>query len=142
MTAGCGDGGTKTFRVLSGPNHRAVLDLGPRGKSGGDLYIFDNDMLDRHGHVIGRVRGMNVSIKLERGAETAQALVTYEFGPGNSIVGGGLSQRPLRGQGTIVNRPAPVAVLGGTGKYAGMSGVVLFKRRPDNRYEYEFRLHN
>jgi hypothetical protein len=31
-------------------------------------------------------------------------------------------------------------VLGGTGKYAGANGVMLFKGRPHGRYETEFRL--
>jgi hypothetical protein len=140
LIAGCGDGGSKTFRALTGRPHLTVLDLGPRGKSGGDLYVYDNSLLDAHGHVIGRVRGMSVSIKLEHGAETAQGMLTYEFGPGNSIVVGGLSQRSLRGQFTLVNRRFVRPVLGGTGKYAGASGVVVVKRRPDGRYESEFRL--
>ena len=141
LIAGCGDGGGKSFRALSGKPHLAVVDLGARGKTRGDLYIYDNQMLDARGrHVIGRIRGMSVSIKLERGAETAQGLLTYEFGAGNSIVVGGLSQRPLRGQFTIVNRRFVRPVLGGTGKYAGASGVVTVKRRPDGRYESDFRL--
>jgi hypothetical protein len=118
-----------------------TLDLGPHGKSRGDAYVFDATLLHGlGGRAIGSLRGTQTSIKLEQGAETVQGILTFEFGQGNTIIVGGLSQFPLRGTGTIINKPFARAVLGGTGKYAGAAGVLISKRRPDGNYEQEFRL--
>jgi len=141
LASGCGDENGKTIRAVTGRPHLGVVDLGARGKSHGDLYVFDSAVFDAHGRrVIGRLRGTQMSIKLEQGAETVQGILTFEFGGGNSIVVGGLSQYPRRGTGTVVDKRFVRAVLGGTGKYAGATGTVTTKRGSDGRYEQEFRL--
>jgi hypothetical protein len=140
LVAGCGQGGGETLKVVSGPSHRAIVDLGPSGKSPGDISVFDSSLLDAHGHTVGRVHGMTVSIKRGHSSETAQGTTTYEFGSGNSIVVGGLVERPLRGPGTLANRTFTRAILGETGKYAGVTGAETLKRRSDGRYEPQFRL--
>ena len=141
LAGGCGGGGGQTIRFISVRPHLYTLDLGRHGKSSGDLYVFDAALLERRGRrAIGSLHGTQTSIKLESGAETVQGILTFEFGRGNALVVGGLSQYPRRGTGTIVNRKFVRAVLGGTGKYAGASGTLTSKRRPDGNYEQEFRL--
>jgi|SRR5919199_2472130 hypothetical protein len=141
LLAGCGAQGGHIVHFISSRPHLYTLDLGRHGKSSGDLYVFDATLLDRHGRrAIGSLHGTQTSIKLESGAETVQGILTFEFGRGNALVVGGLSQYPRRGTGTITNRKFVRAVLGGTGKYAGASGTLTTKRRPDGNYEQELRL--
>jgi hypothetical protein len=132
----------ETLRVVSRETGSTTVDLGQRGKSGGDLYVFDADLFDAAGlRPIGRLRGSQTSIKVEGGAETVQGQLTFEVGPGDSVVVGGLSEFPLRGAaGFPADRPYVRAVLGGTGRYAGARGTVTSRRRPDGRYEQEFEL--
>lgn len=141
LIGGCGGEHGRSIRFVSGRPHLYVLDLGAHGKSRGDLYVFDSTLFDAHGRrAIGRLRGTQTSIRLEHGAETVQGILTFEFGSGNALVVGGLSQFPRRGTGTVVNRRFVRAVLGGTGKYAGVGGTLTTKRRPDGSYQQEFRL--
>jgi hypothetical protein len=140
LVGGCGEGG-HTMRFVSSRPHLLTLDLGRHGKSSGDLYVFNAPLLDKNGgRVIGSLHGTQTSIRLEHGAETVQGILTFEFGNGNSVVVGGLSQYPHAGTGTIVNHKFARAVLGGTGKYAGATGTLISKRRPDGNYEQELRL--
>lgn len=141
LFGGCGDGGAHTTRFVSTRPHLFTLDLGRHGKSSGDLYVFTATLLDkRGGRVIGSLHGTQTSIRLEGGAETVQGVLTFEFGKGNSVVVGGLSQYPHTGTGTIVNRKFVRAVLGGTGKYAGATGTLTTKRRPDGNYDQDLRI--
>lgn len=129
------------MRFISSRPHLYTLDLGRHGKSSGDLYVFDATLLDKDGgRAIGTLHGTQTSIRLEQGAETVQGVLTFEFGHGNAVVVGGLSQYPHKGTGTIVNREFVRAVLGGTGKYAGAAGTLVSKRRPDGNYEQELRI--
>jgi hypothetical protein len=131
----------QTVHVLSGRPHITTVDLGPRGKSPGDLYPFDARVLSRNGRrVIGRLHGLQSDIKLEHHAETVQGLLTFEFGTGNDIVVGGLSAFPLRGTGLIRGKSYVRAVLGGTGRYAGAKGTLTSTLLSSGRYDQLFRL--
>ena len=93
------------MRFVSSRPHLFTLDLGTHGKSSGDLYVFNAPLFDKSGgRVIGSLHGTQTSIRLERGAETVQGILTFEFGKGSSVVVGGLSQYPHTGTCTVVNR--------------------------------------
>jgi hypothetical protein len=131
----------QTVHVIAVKTHTETLDFPPRGKSPGDLYVFDATVVAANGRtVIGRARGTQTEIKLEHGVETVQGMLTYELGTGNSIVIGGLSEYPLNGTGLIKSKTYVRAVLGGTGKYAGAKGTDTSKQLSDGRYDHVFRL--
>jgi hypothetical protein len=116
------------------------LDLGAKGKTPGDLYIFSAAVLAPNGRTIGRLRGTQTDIKLEHGMETVQGMLTYELGPGNQLVVGGLSEYPLTGTGLLKGKTFVRPVLGGSGKYAGAHGEVSSKQLLDGRYDQVFKL--
>ncbi len=142
VAAGFGSGSNaQTVHVIAVKPHSQTLDFPPRGKSPGDVYVFDATVVATNGHtVIGRVRGTQTEIKLEHGVETVQGILTYEFGTGNEIVVGGLSAYPLTGTGLIKGKTYVRAVLGGTGKYAGAKGTDTSKQLSNGSYDHVFRL--
>lgn len=131
-----------TLRVVTVKPHTKTLDFPPLGKSPGDVYVFDATVATANGRrVIGRLRGTQTDIKLERGVETVQGMLTYELGSGNEIVVGGLSANPLSSTGFLVRGKSFVrAVLGGTGRYAGAKGTLTTTRLTSTRYLQVFRL--
>jgi hypothetical protein len=131
----------QTLHFITVSQHRETLDFPPRGKSPGDLYVFDATIVAANGHtVIGRERGTETSIKVEHGVETLQGMTTYELGSGNEIVVGGLAANPLGGRGLIKGKSFVRAVLGGTGRYTGAKGTETAKRLSGNRYDHVLKL--
>jgi hypothetical protein len=132
-----------TLRVIVTKSHTQTLDFPPRGKSPGDVYVFDATLVASNGRtVVGRVRGAQTDIKIERGAETVQGMLTFELGRGNQIVVGGLAAVPLGvpTTGLAKGKTFVRAVLGGTGRYAGVKGTVTTVRRAKDRHDEVFRL--
>ena len=130
----------QTVHFLSDRPHITTVDLGPPGKSPGDLYTIDARLLSTNGRsVIGHLLGTQTDINLQR-AETAQGLLTFTFGTGNQIVVGGVSACKDCGTGLIAGKSMVRAVLGGTGRYAGARGTLTSKRLSSGRYDQVFRL--
>lgn len=140
--ASASGGRVTTLRVITIKPHTETLDFPPRGKSPGDVYVFDATVVAANGRtVIGRLRGTQTDIKIEQGAETVQGMLTYELGRGNEIVVGGLSANPLSRSGFLIKGKTFVrAVLGGTGRYSGARGTATTKRLSSTRYLQLFQL--
>jgi len=141
-SASASSGRIQTLRVITAKPHTETLDFPPKGKSPGDVYVFDATILSANGRtVLGGLRGTQTDIKIEHGTETVQGLLTYQLGAGNEIVVGGLSANPLSPSRFLVkNKTFVRAVLGGTGKYSGAGGTVTTKRLTATRYLQVFRL--
>ncbi len=130
-----------SLHIMAINPHTETLDFPPLGKSPGDVYVFDATIVKPNGRTkIGRVRGTQTDIKIERGVETVQGMLTYQMGPGNEIVIGGLSSYPLTGTGLIRGRSYVRPVLGGTGRFAGARGTVSSRYLGGGRYDQLFRL--
>ncbi len=142
LSAGFASGSNvQTVHVMTAKPHIMTLDFPPRGKSPGDLYVFDATVMAANGQtVIGRLRGTQTDIKLEHGVETVQGTLTFELGTGNEIVVGGLGEYPLRGTGLLIGKTFVRPVLGGTGKYAGAKGTVTSEQLSGGRYDQVFRV--
>jgi hypothetical protein len=143
FVAGCGSGksGAETLHVVSKATAGTTVDLGPPGKSAGDIYVFDVGLLDAdETNEIGHVYGTQTSLALESDNEVVQAMITYTLGGGDSITIGGVSRYPRGDVGLIPNQNYERPILGGTGKYAGAEGTVTSVRRSDGRYEQTFHL--
>ncbi len=73
--------------------------------------------------------------------ETVQGLITYELGPGNELVIGGLSSYPLIGTELVKGKKYERPVLGGSGRFAGASGTLTSRYLGGgSRYDQVFRL--
>ncbi len=131
----------RVVHIITAKPHIETLDFPPRGKSPGDVYVFDATILSPSSHrAIGRLRGTQTDIKIEHGMETVQGMLTYQFGDGSEIVIGGLAAYPLTGKNLVKGKTFVRPVLGGTGTYAGASGVVFSRRLSGNRYDQVFKL--
>ena len=87
------DDDVTTLRVTTKNIEVTVVDLGPPGKSSGDLYVYTGTV-HRNGKRIGRIHGSNTSIRVKGRRETVSGQLTMQLGNGNQIVAGGLSAYP------------------------------------------------
>jgi hypothetical protein len=142
ISAGCGGGGeTLSVVATAKGQHQTTVDLGPQGKSSGDIYVFDAPLLDsQEKESIGSVYGTQTSISLDSDSETVQAMITYDFRDGDRITVGGIGQYPRGDIGLVGNEEFERPILGGTGRYAGASGTVTSVRRSDGSYEHTFEI--
>jgi hypothetical protein len=140
---GCGGDDGETLHVVASAQgmHLKTVDLGPPGKSSGDIYVFDSPLLDSaEKETIGKAYGSQTSIALDSDSETVQAMITYDFGDGDRITVGGIGQYPRGDTGLVKNQEFERPILGGTGKYAGADGTVKTVRRADGSYEHTFEI--
>lgn len=138
-----GDGAT-TLRLTTKNITVTTVDLGPPGKSPGDLYVYDGTV-HKAGKRIGRIYGANTSIKVEGQRETVSGQLSFRLGHGHGhgheIIVGGVSAYPSdRNDGFIIGEPFTRAIIGGTGRYAGARGTVTTTRQPNGNYKQVFRL--
>lgn len=143
VSAGCGGGGGETISIVAPAKgmHLSTVDLGPKGKSGGDVYVFDGPLLNsEEDETIGNVYGTQTSISLDSDSETVQAMITYDFGDGDRITVGGIGKYPRGDTGLVANQEFERPILGGTGSYGGADGTVTSVRRSDGSYEHTFEI--
>jgi hypothetical protein len=140
---GDGDGETLSVVATAKGQHLKTVDLGPEGKSGGDVYVFDGPLLDSdEKETIGSVYGTQTSIAMDGDSETVQAMITYDFRDGNRITVGGIGEYPRGERGLVESQEFERPILGGTGRYAGADGTVTSIRRADGSYEHTFEIDN
>jgi hypothetical protein len=143
LIAGCGDddGDLETLNLVSDPEQEAfeVVDVGDKGRTVGDIYVFDGPMLDSDSQeVAGHAFGTQTSLSLEGDAEVVQAMITYELGEGSQILVGGTAEYPADGGGLVEGEEYVRPILGGTGDYAGAGGTLTTVRQSDGSYEQTF----
>jgi hypothetical protein len=142
--AGCGGGGDgETLSVVAPAKglHQSTLDLGPKGKSGGDVYVFDGPLMNSdETKTIGSVYGTQTSISQDSDSETVQAMITYDFGEGDRLTIGGIGEYPRGDLGLTESREFERPILGGTGRYADARGTDTTVRRADGSYEHTFEI--
>lgn len=142
VAAGCGSDSESLSVVATAKGlHQSTVDLGPRGKSGGDVYVFDGPLLDSdETETIGSVYGTQTSIAEDSDTETVQAMITYDFRDGNRLTIGGIGKYPRGDLGLVEGQAFERPILGGTGDYAGARGTVTTVRRSDGSYEHTFEI--
>ena len=146
FAAGCGDDDDsdsgdepETLELVSDPDGEnfAVVDLGEKGGSVGDMYVFDGPMVDAAGEDAGQVYGTQTSISLDGGGEVVQAMITYDLGDGNQILVGGTAEYD-DGDGLVEGEEYVRPILGGTGDYADAGGTMTTVRQTDGAYAQTF----
>lgn len=107
-----------TLRFLSTTQQSAELDLGKKGASLGDEYVFHDRLRSRHDRNAGTLDGVCTVTRLKGDDSTAQCLVTASLDDGD-----------ITTQGVVRSdeRSATLAVTGGTADYSEASGEVHVK---------------
>jgi hypothetical protein len=111
FAAACSTAGPQTLITVADARiHKAqVIDVGEPGDSPGDMFVFDQPLLDRHGNSIGNNSGVCVRTRV---GHSLQCQWTLTFENGSIQVAG----REFD-QGA-----SDIAIVGGTGGYSGVSG--------------------
>jgi hypothetical protein len=123
-----------TLRFQTENNVVTAIDIGPAGKSPGDIYVYAGDVM-LGGKKVGGVYGSHTSIKVEGQFETVSGQATFELGGGDSLVVAGLTQYPAdANNGAVLNKGFTRVVVGGTGRYAGARGTIVSTRVGSNVY--------
>lgn len=145
LAAGCGDGDDddepETLHLVSNPDEETfdVVDLGDRGRSVGDIFVFDGPMLDADSEEeVGHAYGTQTSLSLDGDNEVVQAMITYELTDGDQILVGGTAEYPAKGDGLVEGEEYSRPIIGGTGEYADAGGTLTTVRQPDGSYEQTF----
>jgi hypothetical protein len=116
LTVASAGGNEVELRFRAKTTEQTFLDLGEKGDSLGDQFIF-HDVLRHAGERVGHDGGVCTITSLEGPAGEAQCLVTAYLSGGQ-----------ITFQGLIVETGDPprftLAVTGGTGQYEGASGEV------------------
>ncbi|MGH3540811.1 MAG: hypothetical protein ACRDTO_00300 [Mycobacterium sp.] len=146
-SAGCGGGSTESsLTVYEDPPTSNPVDVGGRGNSPGDSYYFFAGLRDQPGGaLIGELYGSNTLVKppvpSKPDAEQRATLLFFVLGNRqDQIVVAGVPDYPPNAPEFNPNQPVLRAVLGGTGKYNGVSGQLTSIRNSDGSYKQEFSL--
>jgi len=102
-------------------NKAQVIDIGESGDSLGDMFVFDQPLLDQHGSNIGTNSGVCVRTRV---GHSLQCQWTLSLKNGNIQVAGREFDR-----GT-----SDVAVIGGTAAYSGISGYMESVNNDDGTF--------
>ena len=142
--AGCGgedDDEPETLNLVSDPKEEVfeVIDLGDKGATVGDIFVFEGPMLDPDSEeVVGQAYGTQTSLSLDDESQVVQAMITYELEDSGQILIGGTAEYPAEGDGLVEGEEYVRPILGGTGDYAGADGSLTTVRQPDGSYEQAF----
>lgn len=150
MMAGCGlrcaNPSTETFTVYEDAPKINQVDLGPPGKSPGDIYHFFAPLHSTAGGpVTGEVSGTKTVVKLATDArpnlERRATLLFFTFGAQqDQIIALGVHEYPTNAPEFEAGKSVVRAILGGTGKYMGARGEVASTRNADGSYKQVFTL--
>jgi hypothetical protein len=115
-----------TFRVVATFTEEAFVDLGEKGESLGDQFVFAAKL---SGDQVGRAGAVCTVVSLKR--QEAQCVVTFWLG------GGQITAQGLIG---FTGELPPFAVTGGTGKYTGADGEVHIREVTETKDILTFKL--
>jgi hypothetical protein len=100
---------------------KTPVDLGAHGPSQGDIFVFDQPLLNEQHKAIGNNGGFCITV---RPGAFSQCQWTLQLGDGTITVGG---QEAASG-------PSTLPVIGTTGAYQQYNGVLVTKPLPDGTY--------
>ena len=137
---------TETFTVYEDAPKMSLLDLGPPGKSLGDVYHFNAPLHSTQGGpVTGELIGSKTLVKVPTEAnpnlERRATLMFFTFDESkDQIIAFGVADYLPTEPEFEPGKSAVRAVLGGTGKYMGARGQVTSTRNADGSYTQAFTL--
>ncbi|MBX5442939.1 MAG: hypothetical protein IRZ32_15605, partial [Solirubrobacteraceae bacterium] len=137
LRPGTGASRVTRLRLRSTDIRNTIVDLGDRGRSPGDLSVYNGRL---RGDARGWVRGVHTSVRIEGRTETLASAITFELRGRGQIAVGGLTRYPAGDRHKPVRGATVRAVLGGTGDFAGAHGTLRSVRRANGAYELRFSL--
>jgi hypothetical protein len=145
LAAGCGgdddEDAPETLNLTSDTagERFEVIDLGDKGASVGDIFVFDGPMVDPEtDEVAGHSYGTQTALSIDGETTVVQAMITYELTDGDQILVGGTAEYPAEGDGLVEGEEYVRPILGGTGEYADAGGTMTTVRQSDGSYEQTF----
>jgi hypothetical protein len=121
---------TITLQLTSKLQHFSQVDNPPAGQSAGDLIVFNEQLLDAHGRVVG-----------SDAASCVQLFDVRLLCTGAYILRGGEIQVQLVQPGLASTGVYTQAITGGTGRYAGATGTVtLHEHTGGDRFTFHIHL--
>jgi hypothetical protein len=118
---------------------RQVLDLGTTGSSLGDMAFSVGVMGSKRGGTDAgtyNFRGITVAVAIPGGRENRDSLIQLNLKAGLILMEKIISVPA----GTVPDLTETYPVTGGTGKYAGARGTVVFSVLSDSEYKVELRI--
>jgi hypothetical protein len=125
--------------VYGSGNTGIAVDLAAPGPTPGDTTMIDSALVDAAGRPAGRVLGSQTLVSAAPDRMRSEAQLTFQLSAGTIVVGG-LSERPPSGAGLVPGVLYARPVLGGTGRYAGVTGTVSTTLEESGRYRSHFAL--
>ena len=104
------------------------VDLGAPGPSAGDMFVFDEPLVDEHHRLIGNNGGFCITVRLNA---FSQCQWTLQLRDGTITVGGQEAQ----------SGPSTLPVVGTTGAYQAYAGTLLTQPLPDGTFSQVITLH-
>jgi len=128
--AGTGDdhGGRHTIRVISHNTEEAFVDVGKKGFSLGDEFVFTS-RLTHHGRKVGHTGVVCTITSVKR--EESQCVGSAKLGRGEITIQGLMADSP---------RVFSFAITGGTGAFEGAEGTLVVRELRHNRELLSFHL--
>ncbi len=128
--------GAKHFTVVAPDAEERQIDLGRRGPSLGDLFVFSGPLRNGSGDTVGRIDGQCTTTSAPGpSAEQRQLCIvntTFENRDGAEI--------DTQGVGRVEAEDVVLAVTGGTGFYRNVRGEATFDFRRDDRVTVSYEL--
>jgi hypothetical protein len=107
---------------------KTPIDLGERGPSQGDIFVFDQPLLNEQHKSIGNNGGFCITV---RPGAFSQCQWTLQLSDGTITIGGQEAE----------SGPSTLPVIGTTGAYAQYRGVLLTTPQPDGTFSQIVTLH-
>lgn len=125
------------------------LNLGDTAQSHGDLTAYEGVLKDTAGKIVGEVLGINTVIDLMDGDSLQpvhnierSGMLVFNFGDENEIVVDGANSAHKGQQKMKMGMPQSKAIVGGTGIYKGIKGVMTSTPEQDSTYTVVFDIKN
>ncbi len=122
------------------------VDIPPAGKSVGDAYYFNGTLRSMDatkGPIVGELFGSTTVVRLSPSEATGQeqrlAYLVFTFNNNtDQIIVGSVSDYPAQGNTLKTNQSVVRPILGGTGKYVGISGQEVSTLNADGSFTHVF----
>jgi hypothetical protein len=146
LLSGCRDSRPADFSLMQEMPQIVAVDMDPPGLSKGDHTFFEAK-LSRDGKAAGQVLGELTTIGLpgQSGRSNTEQINRTELSfrlPEGLILAAGLTKVAPQDWKIKAQQPSERVILGGTGRYAGVRGVLSTVRQEDNSFEHQFQFHD
>lgn len=141
--AGCGSSAPDDFTLIQEPPNIAKVDLAPDGTTKGDQFHFEAKLTENEkpaGILFGQLTVIGIAGQANRARDEQIDRSDLAFKlPDGDIFAVGVAVYPRSKWKLRAQEPNDRAILGGTGKYAGVHGQLVTTRRADGTYQHQFR---